>query len=152
MGLGYNPNEKTEGGGRADEGEYDFVVDDAEEKTFRSQNEGLAVTLMVGAFADRDVKVFDRFVYLPQSLWKLEEFLASLGCDFNNSPDAQELIGMQGRASFVKGEKGYLEPDTYVAASANNAPSRSSRPSRAPTGGDTGLSEPPPLTDDDCPL
>ena len=146
MGLGYNPEEKEEGGGRAEEGDYDFVVDEAEEKTFRSGNSGLAVTLMVGAFADKDVKVFDRFVYLPQSLWKLEEFLAALGCDFNNSPDAHELVGMQGRASFVKGDKGYLEAETYAAASANNAPSRS-----APRLS-TSVNEPPPLTDDDCPL
>jgi hypothetical protein len=149
MGLGYNPEDKEEGGGRAAAGEYDFVVDDAEETTFRSGNDGLKVKLMVGAFDDRDVTVFDRFVYLPSSLWKLEEFLASIGCDFNNSPNAHEIIGMQGRASFVPGDRGYIEAETYIAASANNAPSRSR--SSANYDPPPGL-EPPPLTDDDCPL
>ncbi len=119
--MNYNPNDKTEGGGRATAGRYRFKVDDAQETTFKSGNEGVQVTLLVGAFDSRDVKVFDRFVFLPNSLWKLEQFMQSIGLDFHDtSIKPGDMVGLAGEASFVVGEKGYLEPDTYLPAEAGN--------------------------------
>lgn len=163
--MRYNPEEKIDGGGKAAPGMYRFRVDKAEETMFRSGNEGLAVELAVAAFPDRDITVFSRFVYLPKSLWKLEEFFNSIGVDFARSQETQpeDLIGLTGEAVFALGEKGYLEVDTYCAASANNGPdTRKPAPRPAPKttpkpapsryrepGEDDA---PPPHSDADCPL
>ena len=66
--------------------------------------------------AERDVKCFVRFVYLPQSLWSLQQFLECLGKDFDNPPEAADLQGLKGRACFELDSKGYLEPVEFYAA------------------------------------
>lgn len=122
--MNYNPADKAEGSGpvKAKPGKYRFRVEEATEKTFNSGNEGCRLVLLVAAFSDRDVKVFDNLIYVPNSLWKTEQFLASLGFDFNHSPEVHRLVGKTGEAEFRINEKGYLEVDTYLPASANNAP------------------------------
>jgi hypothetical protein len=129
MALGYNPGDKSSDGPvKAQPGTYAFTIEEAQEKTFASGNRGLRVVMQVGAFADRDVKVFDNFMYLPQSLWKLGQFLAALGFDYNNPPDEDELIGCGGRAKYVVGKNGYLEAEEYLPAKA----AQSARPTSGP--------------------
>lgn len=120
--MDYNPQDMVEGGGRAKPGEYSFYVEHAEETTFRSGNRGLVVTMQVAAFAERDVKVFDRMTYVPTALWKVKQFMDSIGLDFNASPPVATLMGKRGRAKFVCGEKGYLEAEEYLPAPADNGP------------------------------
>lgn len=157
MPLGYNPQDKIEGGsGKAQPGVYDFIVDECSEETFRSGNQGLKVKLLVAALETRDVTVFDRFVYVPKALWKLEQFMASVGVDFNNPCEAHEIERRCGRASCVVGEKGYLEVEEYLPAMANNGPDtrksamQAAKPAMASGGGEHDYG-PPPYTDEDAP-
>lgn len=121
MGMNYKPEEMIEGGGRATAGRYHFKIDEAQERTFKSGNDGLEVKLLVAAFDSRDVTVYDRFVFLNNSTWKLKQFFDAIGVDFNNPPDAHDLIGLTGEAEFEVGEKGYIEAGLYIAAGANSA-------------------------------
>lgn len=143
MPMNYNPDWKAEGGGRAEPGTYQFKVDDAEEKTFNSGNDGCKLTLMVGALPDRDIHVFENLMYVEQSAWRIREFLESVGCSYERPPDARDLINKTGTAKFKLGKNGYLEVETFLPASASNGPD--TRTSRG------GYGNPPPPTDDDMP-
>lgn len=126
--MDYNPEDKVESGGTAQPGKYRFKVDEAVETTFRSGNKGLKAKLLVAAFSDKDITVYCNFVYLPQSLWKLEQFMSSIGLDFSDkSLTAHDFVGLQGDAEFVAGEK-YLEAGDFIAASANNGAKSAPRP------------------------
>jgi hypothetical protein len=123
--MNYDPttlveNDRT----KAAPGTYDFYVEQAEDTTFKSDNEGITLTLQVAALPERDIKVFDRLVFVPKALWKVSQLLASLngGFDFNSPPETNRLIGKSGKAKFVAGEKGYLEVEEYLPQSANNGP------------------------------
>jgi hypothetical protein len=144
-----NPKDKTEGGGSAKPGIYPYVVDQITEKTFNSGNDGWKVELMVGAFPDRDIRVFCNLVNVPAALFMMEQFCNAHGVDFNSGEyDPRDFEGKAGRAEFKNNEKGYLEVKAFLPASANNGPdTRKSPPARRPSG-----DEPPPLTDDDCPI
>ena len=127
MSFDYNPSDKTENeGGRAEPGVYPFVVDQITETVFRSGNSGWKVELMVGAFPDRDIRVFDNMVNTPNALWKFEQFCQAFGFDFTSPPPGgwkpEQFIGKQGTADFEMGDRGYLQVKFYSAASANNGP------------------------------
>ncbi len=142
--MNYNPEDRAEGGGgggqRAQPGTYAFCVNDANETTFRSGNQGIKIKMDVAAFEDRDVTCFDNFVYVPQALWKLEQFLTALGLDFNDPPSVDHLIGREGKAKFILGEerdgRRYLEVDEFLEPTArrpgsgpgNMQPQPASRP------------------------
>jgi hypothetical protein len=159
--MNYRPGDKIDGGGRAEPGTYVFRVDEARETTFKTGTEGAEVTLMVGAFTDRDIKVFERFAYMPKALWKLEQFMNAIGEDFAHPGEIYDLVGKTGRAEFEHDEKGYLRVKEYIPANANNGPDSkptqrtAQRPPPHPSSGyrqpeaDKG---PPPHSDDDCPF
>jgi hypothetical protein len=125
MAFDYNPEEKEEGGGRAEPGTYGFKVDDIKETTFRTGSEGWKVELLVSALPDKDIRVYNNLVNLPKALWKFEEFLNAFGFDFMNPPRGgykpEQRINKTGKARFVKNDRGYLEVDEYLAATANNS-------------------------------
>lgn len=151
MPLGYNPNDKQDTS-RAEPGDYDFTVESVTERTFNSGNSGLEVKLHVAAFANRDVTAFDRFVYTGKALWKLEQFFQSIGLDFSNPPEGNDLLQRRGRATFVHDDRKYLVPETYHPASANNGPDSWATPSgtrSSPPGGNEGA---PPMDDEDVPF
>ena len=124
MPMNYSPDEKVDRP-NAEPGEYVFKIDDAQETVFRSGNEGCKLTLLVGALPNRDVTVFDNLVYVGKALWKTEQLMKSIGLDFYRPPEVHELVGKMGKAKFMTGEKGYLEVEEYLPASANNAPGAS---------------------------
>lgn len=154
--MNYNPSGyvRGEGGGKAVEGDYDFKVDDMQEATFDSGNSGWKVTLLVGAFDTRDVKVFENLVNVESARWKIDQFLTALGFDFMNPPDTDEVIGRTGRAHFAPDKKtGYLKATEYF------EPGKSGRPARGPAQTQRRAAPaksydygPPPLTDDDAPF
>lgn len=135
--MNYNPSEKVDSGGRATAGRYRFKVDEANETVFRSGSEGVKLKLLVAAFKDKDVKVFDNLVFHPNALWKVEQFMQSIGLDFNDtSIQAHDLVGLTGEAEFVVGENKYLEVAEYLPAKAGNVaakPKTNGRPTVAPT-------------------
>lgn len=116
--LNYNPSEKSddEGGDYPPlkPGKYEFKVDSAEETTFSTGNTGLKVKLLVGYDNGRDVPCFCNLVYTAKMLWKVEDFLDSLGFDFENPPDAWELVGKSGWGEFKVNEKGYFEAKGFL--------------------------------------
>ena len=122
MSLGYDPDSMEEGGGKAEAGTYPFKVDEFAEVTFKNGSSGVRAVLMVGAFKDNDIKVFENFSYKPQALWKLKQLFDAIGIDFSSRPAAHEAVNKTGLAKFAVGEKGYLEVDEFIAAGANNAP------------------------------
>lgn len=167
--LGYNPEEK-EDTGPAKPGSYGFTVAAAEELEFRSGNNGLKIQLSVDTGGTQDRTIYENFVYVPKALWRLEAFLTCLGLDFENPPEADELIGCPGVAYFKLGEpndqgRQYLEADDFKAPGAkplgpdtgpgNMAPGKARTPAKttagAPAGGGGG-SPPPDMDDDDIPF
>ena len=170
MPLGYNPSEMDPSAGRAEPGTYRFRVDEAAETTFRSGSHGLKLVLLVAAYADRDISVYDNLVYHPKALWKVDAMLKSVGLDFSSPPEAHELIGRQGVAEFRLGERGYLEVAKYVPAvtdapaankvekKASPAPQRQQsmpyQPQHPPQRREqtAGWDEPPPYNDSDIPF
>jgi hypothetical protein len=155
MSFNYNPQDKIDNGGKAEPGEYLFKVDQVTETTFRTGSEGWKVQLLVGAFPDKDIKVFVNFVQSPAALWKFEEFCASLGFDFNAPPTGgwrpEQFEGRTGKALFKKPEK-FLEVDTFLPASANNGPDTRRKAAPVARPASRSADEPPPPGDDDCPM
>ena len=144
-----NPKDKTEGGGLAEPGTYTYKVDQIEETTFRSGNDGWKVTLLVSAMQDRDIRVFCNLVNVPAALFMMEQFCNAHGVDFNSGEyEPRQFEGKVGKAIFEKGDKGYLQVKTFLPSSANNGPDARRPAPRQSVRGD----EPPPLTDDDCPI
>lgn len=123
MSFNYDPKDKVEGG-KAEPGKYKFKVDQIAEATFKTGSDGWKATLLVAAFPDRDVKVFENFVNGPNSLWKFEEFCMAFGYDFNNPPkggwNEQQFEGRFGEAEFVVGDRGYLKVDAFLPAKAGS--------------------------------
>tara|TARA_R110002110_G_scaffold125486_2_gene303445 strand:- start:1138 stop:1563 length:426 start_codon:yes stop_codon:yes gene_type:complete len=112
------------GGGRVQPGTYPYVIVESVEKKFRSGNFGLELKLNV-LVGDRGIPVYERIPYLTSLAWKIRKFAASVGFDPQRSPDAHKLIGMQGRAEFVKDAKGWLELDEFLPKGENVDPVKS---------------------------
>ena|SRR3990167_5843328 len=152
--MRYAPNREaveSGGGGKAQPGEYAFTIDEAEEVTFKTGSEGLKLTLLVGAFESKDIKVFARLSYSEKAQWRLKQMMDSIGADFYSPPeDARELEGLTGRAKFKCDEKGYLEVDEWLAGSANNGPD--SKKYDKPGQKEWDDDEPPPHSDSDTPF
>ena len=154
--MRFTPNKEAAesgGGGKAQPGEYPFKIDEAEEVTFKTGSEGLKLTLLVGAFETKDIKVFARLSYSEKAQWRLKQMFDSIGGDFYNPPeDARELEGLGGKAKFKCDEKGYLEVEEWLAGSANNGPD-SKRTDYSKVGPKAWSNdEPPPHSDDDTPF
>lgn len=94
-------------------GDYEFKVEEADETTFGTGNQGLKVKLLVGYENGRDVPCYENMVYTPAALWKLKSFLEALGFDYKKPPDAWELKGKTGWAKFGLNEKGYFKVKAY---------------------------------------
>lgn len=120
--LGYDPGniDPNKGPGKQSEpGRYPFVVIEVEEKSFgRDGNTGLKVVMEV-AVGDRDIKVFENLIYVEQSQWRLKQFLESVGLDYDDPPDIDDLFNTQGVADFKLGkprgdnDRRYLEVDHF---------------------------------------
>ena len=155
MSFSYNPQDKIDNGGRAESGTYTFKVDEITEKTFKTGNDGWAVKLMVAAFDDRDVTVFDNIVNVPSALWKFEQFCQAFGFDFLNPPEGgyqpHQFEGRLGKAEFEKDDKGYLKVKEYQPTAANNGPDsrQATRKADYSYGPPPMEDEPPPPTDVD---
>ena len=115
MALGYNASDKQDSGrSELKAGIYPFKVETAEETTFASSgNKGLKVKVLVG-YDGRDIGCFANLAYTDKALWRVEQFLDSIGCDFASPPDAWELVAKTGMAEFVVNERGYFEVKNWL--------------------------------------
>jgi len=120
--MHYDDSHVPEQQGRAVPGIYSFTVGDATDEIFKSGNAGVKIALQTAAFPDRDIKVTTRLVTVQSALWKVKEFLDSIGLPFSPPPATESLIGRSGRAEYVLDDKGYLEVKTFLPASASNGP------------------------------
>ncbi len=121
--LGYDPGniDPNKGSGKQSKpGRYPFVVIEVEEKTDfgRDNNRGLRVIMEV-AVGNRDIKVFENLIYLEQSQWRLKQFIESIGFDYDDPPDIEDIYDAQGVADFKLGKprgennRRYLEVDHF---------------------------------------
>lgn len=148
--MKYVPSKEAENGGKAPEGEYSFTVSEAEEKRFRSGNDGVALTLLAAVASNRSVKTFANVFYTEKAQWKLKAFMDSIGVDFYHPPaDVTQLIGMGGRAKFKHNEKGYLEADEFIARPAGQPLAKLGPTPTPQVSSMMSDDEPPPHGDDD---
>jgi len=84
-----------------DAGDYNFVVDDAQERNSKSGNAMIALKLKVGE-APNDRNVYDYLVFDGKSEWKLGTFLHAIGqhpgVGVEMEIDPNDLVGRSGRA------------------------------------------------------
>lgn len=84
-----------------DPGDYNFVVDDAQERDSKSGNAMIALKLKVGD-APNDRNVYDYLVFDGKSEWKLGTFLHAIGrhpgVGVEMEIDPNDLVGRSGRA------------------------------------------------------
>lgn len=109
MPLKYNPRDLKDNSFKP--GKYEAQVRSAQEVEYKS-SPGLKVVLDV--FVDGQVfTAFEDCSYSPGGLKFLERFLTAVGEDFNNPPDAHELVNKPLVAQFKANAKGYPEVDYY---------------------------------------
>lgn len=120
--MQYDDSEVPKSAPRATAGVYAFTVEDATDETFRSGNDGVKLTLATEAFPDRNVRVFCNLVTVKNALWKVKQFLDSVGMPFSPPPDTNKLVGLRGSARYIVNDKGYLEVDEFLPAPASNGP------------------------------
>jgi hypothetical protein len=107
-------NTKEPTSNRAEAGTYPFKVDEIEERRFNSGNKGLEATIIADV-GGRDVTCrFVKFVYTDKALWKLKEFMESIGLDYHGKNEVRDFRGRMGIAEFGLNEKGYLEPRKFL--------------------------------------
>ena len=109
MPLKYNPRDLKDNSFKP--GKYEAQVRSAQEVEYKSAP-GLKVTLDV--FVNGQVfTAFEDCAYSPGGLKFLERFLTAVCEDFNNPPDAHELVNKPLVAQFKANAKGYPEIDYY---------------------------------------
>lgn len=119
MQLGYNPNDLVEI--NFEEGIYDFQVIDLTEGESHSGTSGkkrLSLTLLCKA-KGRSFKVYEYLSYSENALWKLKEFLDSVGLEFDPPPNAEDVYKQFGKAELHKIKSGsdgreYLRVKHYL--------------------------------------
>lgn len=105
-------NESEPQGGRAQAGRYRFKVDFASEE--RGEKGKYAKVTLLADVGGRDMKVFTNLSYSPKALWKLKEFMTSIGLDFHGKNELWDMVGQTGVADFVVGYRGYLEAKMFL--------------------------------------
>ena len=136
--MRYNPNDLVEYE-PVEEGDYEFVVMNAEETTSQSGNEMIALALQVHVNGRKEpITVLDYLVNTPQSLWVLKDFCNAVSprIDFDAGQlQAANCIGLTGTAHLVLGEenskgKRYMEVERYIVPEENSGPSSTDEATR----------------------
>ena len=105
-------------------GEYGFLVVNAEESDSKAGNPMLNLTLEVEVGREKPMTIYDRLVFVPKALWRIHQFCAATGFDFESGQmDASDVTGLGGKAKFILGEarkegknigKRYMEVEEYL--------------------------------------
>lgn len=96
---------------------YLVKVNNAEETVSQAGNEMINVTFEIaeGEYAGR--KIFDNFVLMEKTLWKLKQFLVAIGIDVSEAVDldVEDLIGTACEARVkIRQDKGYDPRNTIT--------------------------------------
>ena len=118
MPMNYQPQDKVAGGGKVPPGKYEFRVMEAEEKVFKTGNEGVSVKIAVEVSESRDITNYANFAYTKGALWRLEQFMTAVGLDFAHPPAVHELIGLRGRVDLEDTGEKYLSVKEWLAPDA----------------------------------
>lgn len=88
-----------------EEGFYVLMVSKVEEKKSSTGNPMLSIEFDVKN-VEGNRKVFDNFVLIEKSLWKVKEFFEALGMDASSivEIDTQELVGLELQAKVIQEE------------------------------------------------
>lgn len=145
----YDPNSRGEFT-PPPEGDYNFVVVGATEKTSQAGNEMLNLQLAVDVGRDDDMNVYGNLVFTPNAIWMVHDFCAATGCDFSTGElTPQDVQGRSGVAHFAMGKpntkgKRYFEPKYFKTRAGF-----SEQPSAGSMGPNRSRVTAPPMTDDD---
>ena len=106
--MQYNPQDLVEYE-PVEEGDYGFVVVNAEDTTSRNGNEMLSLTLQVDVQGrEKPITVFDQLVNTPAALWVLKAFCQSVTpfIDFEAGQlQAANCIGAAGVSHLILGDE-----------------------------------------------
>jgi hypothetical protein len=98
MKLGFDPQD-AEDKREVPQGVYDYRISNIEEREFSTGTKGLTVKFDV-FLEDRFIQVYENMYYTPRALWKLKDLCSSIGVEFKEGLDSEDLIGQSGRAFF----------------------------------------------------
>lgn len=130
MQLTYNPKDLIET--NFPEGIYNFQVMDLVQKQSKTGGMMLSLTLECCQEGGRHtVRVYDYLSYADRALWRLKEFLESIGLTFDPPPHATDIYKKYGKAELHKEKaksdgreylrvKHYLSRDEVMQAVADN--------------------------------
>ena len=119
--MRFNPQDANDSpGGQLPPGDYPFMVQSAEERQSKAGNATIHLTLAVQINGKR-YQVHDHLVSAPNTTWMIKSFCKAVGLDFDAGEITPDLCaGRQGRARFVKGDRGYLEVKEYLSDMASD--------------------------------
>ena len=105
----YTSNTTTGASDVLPEGDYDFIVDDSEEKTSSAGNPMIEVQLLVRNESGQRAKVWDYLVFSDGATWKIDHFRAATGDTIISGQEvnfsAKDCLRRKGRCT--------LEVDTW---------------------------------------
>lgn len=96
-------------------GAWPYRVHLVEETTSKAGNEMLRLEMFAETI-NGDARVYAYLVKTAKAAWKIKEFLISAGLDPKKPHDLSAFENATGVASFVVGERGYLEVEEFLPA------------------------------------
>ncbi len=100
-------NNASESPGPIPEGEYDFIVQDAEEKMSKTGNQYVSLTISVLVNGKQRNLKYQTISFAPKALWRLKQFCTAT----NMKPprEAEQFLGVEGKCYVKEGDNGYPE-------------------------------------------
>ena len=111
-------------------GVYLFRIAQINERKFSTGTEGMSVQFDV--FLDNKsapITVWENMYYAPKALWKLRDMCKSVGVEFKQGLDSEELLRKSGRAFFhrKKGDQ-FLSLEEFIIPKDGSPPDEESPP------------------------
>ena len=125
------------------EGDYEFIVVEANEQTSKAGNEMVNLKLAVEIGRDKPMTTYDRLVFHDNCINRIHGFCAATGADFSRGElTAPDCIGRSGRAHLKLGDpnkdgKRYMEV-TYYCKPQGYSESPRNAPATTTTSADAG--------------
>jgi len=121
---------------KVEPGRYAFTVESASWKTNKNGNEYVSLELKVDA--GKGIRVFDSLYTTDKALWRVKAFMEAVGMDFSDPPEKDYLpvafAGKLGGASFITGDRGYLEVEYFLSPSEAAELGNTQKPNEATAG------------------
>jgi hypothetical protein len=90
--------------GVAPEGDYSFVVNDANEKESRAGTPMIELQLLIN-YNGKQLRVYDHLPFTEKAFWKIDQFRESTGEQLVNNQkvniEAEDCVGRKGRCHLI---------------------------------------------------